>query len=32
MVEAMAYDGPTLIDVITQPLEDAAAPVRRWMG
>jgi len=32
MTEAIAYDGPTLIDVITQPLEEAAAPVRRWMG
>ncbi|MEM0945937.1 MAG: thiamine pyrophosphate-binding protein [Pseudomonadota bacterium] len=30
--EAIAYDGPTLIDVATQPLEQAAAPVRRWMG
>ena len=23
---------PTLVDVICQPLEEAAAPVRRWMG
>lgn len=30
--EAIAHDGPTLVDVITQPLEEAAAPVRRWMG
>ena len=30
--EAMAHNGPTLIDVITQPLEEASAPVRRWMG
>lgn len=30
--EAIAHDGPTLIDIITQPLEEAAAPVRRWMG
>lgn len=30
--EAIAHDGPTLVDVITQPLEQAAAPVRRWMG
>ncbi len=29
---AIAHDGPTLVDVITQPLEEAAAPVRRWMG
>lgn len=29
---AVAHDGPTLVDVITQPLEEAAAPVRRWMG
>ncbi|MCT4609897.1 MAG: thiamine pyrophosphate-binding protein [Pelagimonas sp.] len=32
MKEAFAHDGPTLIDVICQPLEEAAAPVRRWMG
>ncbi|MEP2027731.1 MAG: thiamine pyrophosphate-binding protein [Paracoccaceae bacterium] len=30
--QAMAYDGPTLVDVITQPLEQSNAPVRRWMG
>jgi acetolactate synthase-1/2/3 large subunit len=30
--EAIAHDGPTLVDIICQPLEDARAPVRRWMG
>ncbi|MCP5002132.1 MAG: thiamine pyrophosphate-binding protein [Hyphomicrobiales bacterium] len=30
--EAIEHDGPTLIDVICQPLEEANAPVRRWMG
>ncbi|MCV6547706.1 MAG: thiamine pyrophosphate-binding protein [Cohaesibacter sp.] len=30
--EAIEHDGPTLIDVITQPLEESNAPVRRWMG
>jgi acetolactate synthase-1/2/3 large subunit len=30
--EAIAHDGPTLVDVIVQPLEETAAPVRRWMG
>ncbi|MCA0922494.1 thiamine pyrophosphate-binding protein [Pseudooceanicola nanhaiensis] len=30
--EAVNHDGPTLVDVITQPLEEANAPVRRWMG
>ncbi len=30
--EAVDFDGPTLIDVICQPLEEANAPVRRWMG
>jgi acetolactate synthase I/II/III large subunit len=30
--EAVEADGPTLVDVIAQPLEEAAAPVRRWMG
>ncbi|MEO0829517.1 MAG: thiamine pyrophosphate-binding protein [Pseudomonadota bacterium] len=29
---ALATDGPTLVDIATQPLEEAAAPVRRWMG
>ncbi len=30
--EAIEHDGPTLIDVICQPLEETNAPVRRWMG
>ncbi len=30
--QALAHDGPTLIDVISQPLEEAAVPVSRWMG
>ncbi|MEM9105253.1 MAG: thiamine pyrophosphate-binding protein [Pseudomonadota bacterium] len=30
--QAIDHDGPTLIDVICQPLEEANAPVRRWMG
>ncbi len=30
--EAIDHDGPTLIDVIVQPLEETNAPVRRWMG
>lgn len=29
---ALAYDGPVLIDVITQQLQDSAAPVSQWMG
>lgn len=29
---ALAYDGPVLIDVISQQLQDAAAPVSQWMG
>lgn len=32
MKEAIAHDGPTLIDVVTQALEESNAPVRRWMG
>ena len=32
MAEAFAHDGPPLIDIISQPLEQAAAPVLRWMG
>ena len=30
--EAVNHDGPTLIDVVTQALEESNAPVRRWMG
>ena len=30
--EALAHDGPALIDIVCQPLEEARAPVRRWMG
>jgi acetolactate synthase-1/2/3 large subunit len=30
--QAAEYGGPTLVDVIAQPLEDAAAPVLQWMG
>jgi acetolactate synthase-1/2/3 large subunit len=29
---AMEYDGPALVDVVAQPLQDAAAPVSQWMG
>ena len=32
MADALDHDGPTLIDIATQPLEEAAAPVMRWMG
>jgi acetolactate synthase-1/2/3 large subunit len=30
--KAMEHDGPALVDIVTQPLEDAAAPVLQWMG
>ena len=30
--EAVEWPGPTLVDVVCQPLEEASAPVRRWMG
>ena len=30
--EAVEHDGPTLIDVVSQALEESNAPVRRWMG
>jgi acetolactate synthase-1/2/3 large subunit len=32
MRAAMEHDGPALVDVLTQPLQDAAAPVSQWMG
>ena len=30
--EAIAHDGPTLVDVIAQPLQDAEAPVSEWVA
>ncbi len=30
--EAAEYGGPTLVDVITQPLQDAQAPVSEWVA
>lgn len=30
--EAVAHDGPTLVDAITQPLHEAAAPVSEWVA
>ncbi|MGI9400660.1 MAG: thiamine pyrophosphate-binding protein [Rhizobiaceae bacterium] len=32
MKEALAHDGPTLVDVISQPLHEAAAPVSEWVA
>ncbi len=29
---ALAHDGPTLVDVIAEPLQDAAAPVSEWVA
>lgn len=29
---AFAYDGPALIDILTQPLQDANAPVSEWVA
>ena len=29
---AFAFDGPTLIDIVTQPLQDASAPVSEWVA
>lgn len=29
---ALKHDGPALIDIISQPLQDTAAPVSQWMG
>ncbi len=30
--EAAGHDGPALVDIVTQSLEEAAAPVLQWMG
>jgi acetolactate synthase-1/2/3 large subunit len=32
IADAIAHDGPALVDVIAQPLEESAVPVSRWMG
>jgi acetolactate synthase-1/2/3 large subunit len=32
MAAAIAHDGPSLVDIIVQPLEETAVPVSRWMG
>jgi len=29
---AIAHGGPALVDIITQPLQETAAPVSQWMG
>jgi len=30
--EAVAFDGPTLVDVVCQPLQEAKAPVSEWVA
>ena len=30
--EALEHDGPTLVDIISQPLHEAAAPVSEWVA
>ncbi|WP_150525163.1 thiamine pyrophosphate-binding protein [Roseibium sediminis] len=32
LAEALNHDGPTLVDVISQPLHEAAAPVSEWVS
>jgi len=32
LAEAVAHDGPTLVDVISQPLNEAKAPVSEWIA
>ncbi len=32
LAEAVAHDGPSLVDVICQPLQDAEAPVSEWIA
>lgn len=32
LAEAVEHDGPTLVDVISQPLQDAQAPVSEWVA
>ena len=30
--EALNYNGPTLVDIMSQPLQEAAAPVSEWIA
>ena len=30
--QAIEHDGPTLVDIISQPLQDANAPVSEWIA
>ncbi len=30
--QALEHDGPTLVDIVAQPLQDAAAPVSEWVA
>jgi acetolactate synthase-1/2/3 large subunit len=30
--EAVAFGGPTLVDVVCQPLQEARAPVSEWVA
>ena len=32
LVDALAFDGPVLIDAIVQPLEQSQAPVSKWIA
>ncbi len=32
LAKALEADGPTLVDVIAQPLQDARAPVSEWVA
>jgi acetolactate synthase-1/2/3 large subunit len=32
LAAAAAYGGPALVDIITQPLQDAKAPVSEWVA
>ena len=32
IVAMLRHDGPALVDVISQELQDTAVPVSRWMG
>jgi len=32
LAKAVAVDGPTLVDVVCQPLNEARAPVSEWVA
>ena len=32
IAQALSHDGPALVDIISQPLHEASAPVSEWVA